>query len=131
MHFMYLPALLVLMTLAIILLDFSLAEKKFLTGALGVGCLILALVVALFAVTDTKNTEATRKAKGVQTDGKARLYFVAHYPDLEVLQFDTYRLLVRYERQNPRRVCKASLIPDGKIFLLGDDQICSVPSQGG
>ena len=62
---------------------------------------------------------------------KARLYFVTHYPDLKVLEFDTDQGLVRYERQEPRRVCKASLIQDGKIFLLGDDETCPVLPQGG
>lgn len=67
---------------------------------------------------------ADRQAEAERDYDKARLYFVTHYPDLKVLQFDTDGLIVRYERQDPRRVCKASLIPDGKIFLLGDDEDC-------
>ena len=119
----------VLLVLAVTFLVFGIRNADPASLLLGIGGLILVVAIALVWSAGTEDTKAAVAAKNNRD--KAKLYFDTHYPDLEVLQFDTYRLLIRYERQNPRRVCKASLIPDGKIFLLGDDQVCSVPSQGG
>lgn len=94
--------------------------------------IVAGLILYLGNIQDNDDKAADRAAAAAKRDNdKARLYFVTHYPDLRVLEFDTYQGLVRYERKEPRRVCKASLIQDGKIFLLGDDETCPVQPQGG
>ena len=101
------------------------------TAGLMIMIIILAAVTIGHAVAgDARDTDRARSEE--QRDrGKARLYFDTHYPALKVLQFDTDNRAVRYERQNPRRLCEARLIPDGKVYLLGDDEVCSVPPSGG
>ncbi len=79
---------------------------------------------------DSKAADRAAAEAKLEND-KARLYFVTHYPDFEVLYFDTYQGLVRYERQDPPQVCEARLIPYGGVFLPGSAEDCAELPQGG